>query len=214
MHINNPRARTEVLKFIEEDNLIDVYRNLHDEKGFTWRKLNPVIKQARPDFFLVSEESFEFVYDNCVVSGYRTDHSGTILKLKFNNNERGKGYWKFNNSLLKDNEYIQIVKKAIEEVKNTYKIIDVQQDREFNNNNDNNNNNINNNNNNNNINNNNNNINNNNNDNNNNNNINNDNNDDIENTYSINDQLLLEMILLAIRGETIKYSSRKKKRKY
>ena len=111
-----------------------------------------------------------------MVSGYRTDHSGTILKLKFNNNERGKGYWKFNNSLLKDNEYIQIVKKAIEEVKNTYKIIDVQQDREFNNNN-NNNNIINNNNNNN-------------NDNNNNNNINNNYNDDIENTYSINDQLL------------------------
>ena len=80
MHINNPRARTEVLKFIEEDNFIDV--NLHDEKGFTWRKLNPVKKQARLDFFLVSEERFEFVYGNCVVSGYRTDHSGTIRKLK------------------------------------------------------------------------------------------------------------------------------------
>ena len=133
-------------------------------------------KQAHLDFFLVSEESFEFVYDNCVVSGYRTDHSGTILKLKFDNNERGKGYWKFNNSLLKDNEYIQIVKKAIEEVKNTYKVIDVLQDRELNinnnynniinNNNNNNNNNIINNNNND-----------NNNDNNNNNNINNNNND-------------------------------------
>ena len=67
-------------------------------------------KQARLDFFLVSEESFEFVYDNCVVSGYRTDHSGTTLK--FNNNERGNGYWKFNDSLLKDNEYIQLAKKG------------------------------------------------------------------------------------------------------
>ena len=140
-----------------------------------------------------------------MVSGYRTDHPGTILKLKFNNNERGKGYWKFNNSLLKDNEYIQIVKKAIEEVKDTYKIIDVQQDRELNINNNYNNNIISNNNNNNNY--------NNNNDNHNIINNNNNNNDDIENTYSINDQLLLEMILLAIRGETIKYSSRKK-RKY
>ena len=144
-----------------------------------------------------------------MVSGYRTDHSGTILKLKFNNNKRGKGYWKFNNSLLKGNEYIQIVKKAIEEVKNTYKIIDVQQDREFNNNNNNNiiindNNNNNNNDNNN--------IINNNSKNNNNNNINYNNNDDIENTYSINDQLLLEMILLAIRGEKIKYNSRKKEK--
>ena len=62
LHINNPRARTEFLKFIEEDNFIDVYRNLHDKKGFTWRKLNPVKKQARLDFFLVSEESFKFVY--------------------------------------------------------------------------------------------------------------------------------------------------------
>ena len=67
LHINNPRAGTEVLKIIEEDNFIDVYRNLHDEKGFTWRKLNPVKKQARLEFFLVSEESFEFVYDNYVV---------------------------------------------------------------------------------------------------------------------------------------------------
>ena len=57
LHINNPRARMELLKFIEEDNFIDVYRNLHDAKGFTWRKLNPVKKQARLDFFLVSEES-------------------------------------------------------------------------------------------------------------------------------------------------------------
>ena len=47
------RARTEVLKFIEDDSFIDVYRNLHDEKEFTWKKLNPVKKKARLDFFLV-----------------------------------------------------------------------------------------------------------------------------------------------------------------
>ena len=42
-------------------------------------------------------------------------------------------------------------------------------------------------------------------------------NKDSENTqteYTINDQLLLEMIFVAIRGETIKYSSRKKKGEY
>ena len=40
--------------------------------------------------------------------------------------------------------------------------------------------------------------------------MNNDNQDE-ENAHTINDQLLLEMIILGIRGETIKYSSRKKK---
>ena len=46
----------------------------------------------------------------------------------------------------------------------------------------------------------------------NNNNNNNNNKDTIDgNSFSINDQLLLETILLMIRGETIKYSSYKKK---
>ena len=39
----------------------------------------------------------------------------------------------------------------------------------------------------------------------------NNNNKDIENTYSIYDQFLFEMIILAIRGETIKYSSMEKR---
>ena len=42
------------------------------------------------------------------------------MKLKLLENERGKGYWKFNNTLLKDGLYIEEIKKTIEEVKNTY----------------------------------------------------------------------------------------------
>lgn len=185
-HINNPAARLEVLKFIDEDNYIDVYRFINDDKGFTWRRINPEKKQARLDYFLVSEEIFQYLYDCKVVHGYRTDHSGIILNLKLNQNERGRGYWKFNNSLLRDNDYIQLVKKTIEEVKNTYKIdiilgnnnennISNSSNTNYNNNNDKNGNNK-------------------------------------EKEYTINDQLLLEMILVAIRGETIKYSSWKKKK--
>lgn len=199
-HTNNPRARDEVLKFIDQDNYIDVYRVLKEDRGFTWRRLIPEKKQARLDFFLVSESCFQYVDDCTVVSGYRTDHSGIVLKIKLNENERGKGYWKFNNSLLKDREYIKAVKKTISDVLATYKITDlppndtiernineiniseVNNKDEYNNNN-----------------------------------INNNNNRAAENTnndeYAINDQLLLEMILLMIRGETIKYSSRKKREK-
>ena len=49
------------------------------------------------------------------------DHSGITMDLVLNNNnERGKGYWKFNNSLLKDQAYIKLVKDTISEVKLTY----------------------------------------------------------------------------------------------
>ena len=175
-HVNNPAARQEVLKFIDEDNYIDIFRFCKDEKGFTWRRLNPEKKQARLDFFLISEETFEIANDCNTVSGYRTDHSAITLQLKLNKNERGKGYWKFNNSLLRDTKYIELVKQTINEIKDTYKVHNNQQNEESLN-------------------------------------TNNRDNQNEGNVYTINDQLLLEMIILGVRGETIKYSSRKKKEK-
>ena len=175
-HVNNPAARQEVLKFIDEDNYIDIFRFFKDEKGFTWRRLNPEKKQARLDYFLISEETFEIANDCNTLSGYRTDHSAITLQLKLNKNQRGRSYWKFNNSLLRDENYIKLVKQSIKEVTETYKTHNNQQNEDNLETNDNNNNND-------------------------------------KNAYTINDQLLLEMILLGIRGETIKYSSRKKKEK-
>ena len=56
---NNPRARQEVLKLLEEDDFVDAWRVMHEnEKGYTWSRRNPVRKQARLDFFLVNENIF------------------------------------------------------------------------------------------------------------------------------------------------------------
>ena len=102
-HINNPRARDEIIKIIDENGYIDVWRVQNEnKKKFTWRRLNPDKKQSRLDFFLVSENAFQYVHESSIVPGYRTDHSGILIKFKLQDNERGKGYWKFNNSLLKD----------------------------------------------------------------------------------------------------------------
>ena len=57
-----------------------------------------------------------------VVPEYRTDHSGIILRLKLQDSEIGRSYWKFNNSLLEDKKYIEQVKNTIKEVKTTYLI--------------------------------------------------------------------------------------------
>ena len=188
--VNNPKARIVVKDLLEELEYMDAWRILNeDKKGFTWKKLNPVRKQARLDYFLISW--FMYIYhDDCkIVPGYRTDHSGLVLKLNFFEQERGKGYWKFNNSLLKDKKYIEIVHKIITEVLNLHlkdkeKQIDNVHNSSFtvtdstvnpiNKNNTN---------------------------------TNHKNNEG----FIINDQLLLETMLMMIRGETIKYSSYKKK---
>ena len=57
------------------------------------------------DFFLINYDTFAHLDDCQIVSGYRSDHSGVVLKLDFFEQARGKGFWKFNNSLLKDKEY-------------------------------------------------------------------------------------------------------------
>ena len=64
----------------------------------------------------------QYVIDAEIIPGYRTDHSGITLKLKLLESERGKGYWKFNNTLLKDHEYVTLIKNTIEDVKKTYVI--------------------------------------------------------------------------------------------
>ena len=93
-------------------------------KKFAWRRLNAVQKLDRLDYFILSESLFQYVTEADIIAGYRTDYNDITLKLKLFDNIRGKGYWKFNNSLLKDNEYVDIVNQTIIEVKDTYKIND------------------------------------------------------------------------------------------
>ena len=42
--------------------------------------------------------------------GYRTDHSSVELELKLSDFTCGKGFWKFNNSLLYDKDFVEKVK--------------------------------------------------------------------------------------------------------
>ena len=84
-NINNPKAREVVMDMLIELSLIDVWRELNIEKfQYTWRRKNPV-KQARLDFFLISETLFTDVDEANILPGYKTDHSIIILSLDFGN---------------------------------------------------------------------------------------------------------------------------------
>lgn len=78
------------------------------------------IKQARLDFFLISDTLSTM---NPIIThnnSYRSDHSPVTLQFKLNEFVRGRGFWKFNNSPLYDKEYVDIVKKIIHSVKIEY----------------------------------------------------------------------------------------------
>ena len=119
-HINNPNARQKVLNMIDDLNLSDIYRQFHPTtRRYTWRRKNPV-KQARLDFFLASSSILDIVKGCDVKLSYRSDHSMIELELILNHFVKGKGIWKFNNSLLSVKDYLELVNKIIHEEKIKY----------------------------------------------------------------------------------------------
>ena len=101
-NVNNPNARNEVLSIINDFGLTDIWRVGHpDERRYTWFS-NAPLKRSRLDFFLITEELSSLVVSTSISPGYRTDHSLIELSFKFDNQKRGHGFWKFNNSLLRE----------------------------------------------------------------------------------------------------------------
>lgn len=117
---NNPKSHETVLNLKETFNWVDPWRIQHpDTRRFTWFRRTPV-KKSRLDFFLISEELMNRVEQTSILPGYKTDHSLITMELRLANITKGKGFWKFNNSLLKDSLYITKVKEIIEMTVNQY----------------------------------------------------------------------------------------------
>jgi exonuclease III len=168
-YINNKRARQVVLNMKDIHALTDPWRvHYENRRRYTWFRTNP-LRKARLDFFLISDELLALVDKVNINAGYRSDHSRIELCLVFSKFEKRKGFWKFNNSLIKDNAYIDIVKNTIKKLKILYAAspynplmvdsIDCDQLQ-----------------------------------------------------FTIDDQSFFEQLLLCIRGETIRYSSTKKRK--
>ena len=113
---NNVQARNCVRAFMQENNMVDVFRDLNgDVRRYTCRVKRPIVKQARLDYFIASDTLVPFITQASIVSGYRTDHSMVTMTLQLNEEQKGTGFFKFNCSLLRDDEYIKRVKSVIKE---------------------------------------------------------------------------------------------------
>ena len=92
--------------------LTDVYRAIHPStRTYTYESKCLRLK-SRIDFFLVSKQFINDVIKTETRTSIAPDHIKAIfLSLKIGNNlTRGPGTWKFNNSLLKDENYLQLIK--------------------------------------------------------------------------------------------------------
>ena len=111
---------TDLIGVLEHYDLQDIWRIRNpDSMKFTWRnKTRAGVVQSRIDYLFVSTGIEGMVIKTDIVPGIRSDHSLLYLSLRAQRVEqRGRGFWKFNTSLLKDEKYVETVRGCIEEAK-------------------------------------------------------------------------------------------------
>ena len=95
--------------------LVDIWRKLHQgEAQFTWTKLHPNPIFERLDYFLINIALCQMVLKCEIQPGIQTEHSSVLLHVSLEFAKRGPGYWKFNTSLLRDQEYISKINSLLE----------------------------------------------------------------------------------------------------
>ena len=100
--------------------LNDTWRLLHeDKKEYTWHRKNPMIAR-RLDYIFCSSSLFAKAVECEIRSAPATDHRAIVMDINFSQLKKGPSYWKLNNALLKDLEYVEgihgIIDKSMETV--------------------------------------------------------------------------------------------------
>ena len=114
------KAAQQVNEFIEENEWADVWRVMHENLfQFTWKKRNPTIL-SRLDYYIVPQGTLNLVTKCEISSCPYSDHSCIELEVTFDNSIKGKGFWKFNTSLLQDKTFVSEINKAIEHAEFRY----------------------------------------------------------------------------------------------
>ena len=110
---NNPRARNAFLRVIEENCLVDAWKEKNPEPGgITWTRQNP-FKYGRLDRLYIPDHLTSHLTKAQIHPGYRSDHSIVSIYINEPQKKKGPGIWKFNDSLLKDEDYSDIIAKVI-----------------------------------------------------------------------------------------------------
>ena len=98
-------SRNTLVELMKELNLNDIYRELHPKsKSFTYVSKSLNLK-SRIDYFLISRSLSCDVKQAEIRISIAPDHNAIFL----NDFNRGPGLWKFNSTLLEDNNYKELI---------------------------------------------------------------------------------------------------------
>lgn len=114
---SHPKCTEYLNEYMDQNNIVDV-----------WRIKNPTVFKAtfirnrstiasalmeRIDYCLIDYSLQQFVHRAGIMTSFSSDHAMPYVIFQFTQHKPGPGYWKFNNSLLQDDQFIQDVVQQI-----------------------------------------------------------------------------------------------------
>ena len=115
-YCNNNRAKEEIENLMEQYYLKDVWRiQNQDKREYSWFKKGEITKASRIDYALVSAGLDQKIETVMYISSLKTDHRAVYMVVNLHQSERGKGFWKFNTMLLKNQEYLSMMNQYLDE---------------------------------------------------------------------------------------------------
>ena len=123
---NKKRVRDKITQLCDLYDLQDIWREMNPKKKqFTWRDKAYKV-QCRLDYFLASQNLANLTKECSIVHAPGSDHCAVKLFIQSDslNKKAGPGFWKFNSSLLEDEDYINEFKANIENYRNKYLYLD------------------------------------------------------------------------------------------
>lgn len=115
---NNDKCKDILKKYMAENELVDLWRVLNPQKRcYTCLRSNPPSK-SRIDLFLTSRNVL-YAKSNPTAdirNGYLTDHKMITISVNVPCIEVGRSFWKFNNVLLRDENFVSLIRRKIPEI--------------------------------------------------------------------------------------------------
>jgi len=112
--VTHEKSKLCLLGWMEELDLVDIWRKKNPSKfKYTWRSYRKPFIYCRLDFFLVSFSLTSIIKKIEITPGFRSDHHVVTNIIKFDNENRGPGFWKLNCSLLDNQDYINEIVECI-----------------------------------------------------------------------------------------------------
>ena len=94
--------------------MVDAFRVFNPSaRRYTWHSRG---LSSRLDYWFISEELLNVTKNIEIKPGIFSDHSMVIIELGSTCNEHGRGFWKFNSSLLHDDVYVKNIKDIVKKI--------------------------------------------------------------------------------------------------